>query len=207
MKVVLIRHGQTGGNFAKRHQNETSHLTEQGRAQAAAAAAACARLHPTHLIVSPRVRTLETAQAIAEVTGLVPETDHLFEELCRPWRIYGNYHKSPVSLWYMARWFLGYAGAHDCGEAGESYKAFIRRIMKAREKIEKLPEDAVVIIVSHSVFINFFIAHLTRSVSLPWYRAPFIFKRITTLKNASCSTLIYHKGNTHDWEVKSYNQI
>lgn len=206
MKVVLIRHGQTGGNFAKRHQEEGSHLTEDGRKQAAAAAAACTKLHPTHVITSPRVRTLETSQVIAKATGLIPETDALFEELCRPWRIYGNLHKSPASIFYMAKWFLGFSGGHDCSEAGESYKSFIRRLIKARTKIELLPEDAVVVVVSHSVFINFFLAHLARHSPLLWWKAPFVFKNIFTLKNGGRTTLNYNKV-TDTWQVENFNQL
>ena len=204
--VYLVRHGQTGGNYAKRHQHEGSHLTEEGKLQAAALAAAIARLSPTHLFVSTRVRAIETGQAIAQATDLVPETNELFSELCRPWRIYGNYHKSLTSLWYMAGWFLGRVGGNDCGERGESYRQFIVRIMQARHLLESLPDDTVVVVVSHSVFINFFLAHMNRPIPLPWYRAPLVFKNVLGLKNGSLTTLLYNVSQMPAWSLTSCNQ-
>ncbi len=193
MQVIFVRHGQTEGNAGHRHQRETGHLTAEGRAQAAAAAAACARHNPTHLIVSPRVRAMETGRAIAQATSLIPEVNELFSELCRPQYIYGYRHASARSFLYMFRWLFGRKG-DGCNKEGESYAAFVHRVIGARTYLESLPQYSVVVVVSHSVFINFFLQHIHRHAPLPWWRAFPIILKILSLKNGSVTMLEYNGG-------------
>jgi broad specificity phosphatase PhoE len=205
MEVYFIRHGETGGNLAHRHQHEESRLTPKGVQQALSAAQAVATLQPTHLFVSDRIRALETAQAVGAATNLIPETNHYFDELCRPYDMYGAYHLSRRSLSYLYAWFTDRAGEDDCGETGESYQAFRARLVAARQLLEQLSDDSRVVIVSHSVFITLFVAHLKRPGRLSWLGAVRNFLRLKRLPNGSVTHLAY--TSNLGWRVLSFGKV
>ncbi len=70
-RLVLLRHGRTSWNHAKRVQGQLdAQLDDVGRAQAEAAAAALAKLEPTLLWSSDLSRAHDTALAVAAATGL-----------------------------------------------------------------------------------------------------------------------------------------
>lgn len=83
----FVRHGETRWNYEGRWQGwQDSPLTEKGQEQARAVAERLRNVGATHLVSSDAGRALQTAQAIAAVTGLTPEpTDALRE------RFYGEY--------------------------------------------------------------------------------------------------------------------
>ena len=83
MDIYFVRHGQTMGNLAKRHQAEHTPLSSLGREQASNAAKEVAQLNPTHLISSNLVRAIETARPIAETTNLDITIEQNFAELFR----------------------------------------------------------------------------------------------------------------------------
>ncbi len=185
MEVYLIRHGETGGNVAHRHQAEKTPLTEHGKEQARKVAEEVKGLKPTHLISSPVIRAVETARIIGDVCNLVPDTNPHFKELIRPQHLYGNYHKSLPSMYYYARWFFGYTNE------GESYEALRNRIKFAKEHFRDYPEDARVAVVTHSVFINMFLAHLCDDDPINAFEAVQTFIGILSLENTTLVPLIF----------------
>lgn len=208
MDVYFIRHGQTSGNEARRHQSEDSRLTARGRAQASAAANAIAAHRPTHLIVSSRVRAVETGQAVAHVTGLTPEVSELPAELCRPERLYGYHHKSFESISYVYRWYRGRVGVESCSAKGESYRHFLWRIKEMQAYLESFPPDARIVVVSHSVFINFFVAHMNTLKPMPFWKAFLIFTKILRIKNGSITQVRFDATAQEGkrWQLVSYSQ-
>jgi len=208
--IYFIRHGETGGNIAKRHQLELTPLTAKGRAQAENAAGFVATLNPTHLIASTRVRTLQTAQIIAEPLDIIPQTRITFVELMRPDTIYGSRHVSVRSVMYLFKWYFGYVGDSGAYGAGESYAAFRTRIVAAQKELAQLPDASRVVVVSHSVFISFFVAHLCSQKPLSFFRVAHLFLNMLRLQNGSVSQVQYNpfapKG-TCAWKLQSYNQL
>ncbi len=194
MEVYLVRHGQTDGNVGHRHQHTATHLNERGQAQAQAVAAAIAALNPTHLITSTHVRAMETARVIAQKTNLLPETYPAFEELHQSQSMVGERLVGLHAFTYMLAWFIGMPAAsrHD----GETYAAFVTRLATARKHLEELPADARVVIVSHSVFINFFVEHMQRPQRMNIVRAVVRLVHILTLKNTSITHVRYQKPRT-----------
>ena len=81
MDIYLVRHGQTTGNVAKRHQAEETPLSKLGEEQVVELAEKLAAESPTHIISSNLVRAIETARLIAEKTGLEITVDKNFAEL------------------------------------------------------------------------------------------------------------------------------
>lgn len=83
---IAMRHGQAESNargFVSQDNDAPAHLTEAGRAQARAAAAALAKEGVTKIYCSPLFRTRETAEIVREALGLpasaVVEDDRLKE--------------------------------------------------------------------------------------------------------------------------------
>lgn len=185
MEIYLIRHGETGGNVAHRHQVEHTPLTAHGVEQAKAVAQKVKELEPTHLLTSPLVRAIQTARVIGEACDLTPETNPYFIELARPPHMYGHFHKSFESMFYYSRWYFGHH------EGGESYKGLRERIEQAKAHFKHYPENARIAVVSHSVFINLFLAHLCDTRPIGPVRAVRTFSNVLTMKNTELVPLVF----------------
>ncbi len=197
MEVFFVRHGQTDGNVARRHQHSSTSLNEVGRAQVQALAPTVAALKPTHFISSTHLRAMETTRILAAACALTPDTSHAFEELARPDSLVGYRYIGFTTLLYVFRWFLGFTI-----KDGEGYGQFLARILEARAYLEALPKDARVVVVSHAVFVNIFIEHLCLDTKMSLWQALNSFLKIFRLRNASIVHLHYTAGNyTCGWTV------
>lgn len=80
--ILLVRHGQSEWNAARRLQGQTAHvpLTALGHAQALEAARALAPLRPGALISSDLLRATQTADHCARATGLTYSTTPALRE-------------------------------------------------------------------------------------------------------------------------------
>ncbi|MGN6722448.1 MAG: histidine phosphatase family protein [Marmoricola sp.] len=80
-RLVLLRHGETDWNAARRIQGQlNSELNETGLAQASAVAPALASLNPRVLWTSDLHRALRTAEIVGEACGLTPIADERLRE-------------------------------------------------------------------------------------------------------------------------------
>ncbi|MFT5849337.1 MAG: alpha-ribazole phosphatase [Patiriisocius sp.] len=207
--IYLIRHGQTGGNLAKRHQLEETHITPEGKDQARKVGAFVKTLNLTRMIASSHVRTLETAGFITEGTDCIPESNPIFMELIRPDAIYGYRHKSSRSMWYLMKWYFGFAGDDGSVKEGESYQAFRQRIEDAQNLLTQSPDGARVAVVSHSVFISFLVAHMCDTTPVSFFQARKLFKNMLKLRNGSVTHVQYDKNAAEGvcpWQLVAYNQ-
>ncbi len=189
MDVYFVRHGQTDGNLAKRHQHSETPLNEVGQKQAEIAAWEISELKPTHIISSTQLRAVQTTKIIAEYCeGIIPDTHYAFEELRRPRSLVGNRYVGISTFFYVTAWFLGVRH-----EDGESYGDFIIRVREARQYLEALPKDSRVVVVSHAVFTNIFLEHLCSDQPMSFWRAVKRFWQIFTIRNATIIHLKYHE--------------
>jgi broad specificity phosphatase PhoE len=104
--------------------------------------------------------------------------------------MYGYHHKDPRSLWFYIRWYFGLVNVE--GSGAESYAMFRERITSAQKALEKYPKDAKVVVVSHSVFINFFLAHLCDKRPMNPLRALRYFIKVFLIKNGSITKVTYN---------------
>jgi glucosyl-3-phosphoglycerate phosphatase len=80
-RLILLRHGQTAWNAARRVQGQLeAELDDTGHAQAASAAVAVAALRPAALWSSDSVRARQTAAYVAKETSLDPTYDPRLRE-------------------------------------------------------------------------------------------------------------------------------
>ncbi len=196
MEIYLVRHGQTDGNVARRHQHPEILLNEKGRLQAMSVAKLLRKVRPTHLISSTAPRALETAKFIGLDIDVIPETYPCFEELKRPDYLLGERMLAGESLKYVAGWFFGLQSAsmHD----GESLKSFQDRIHLALEHLLSLPPKSRVVIVSHSVFINFLLEEITNGGRFGLRRAIIRFWHILKTPNTAVTHLRYKNER---WQI------
>lgn len=199
MEVFLVRHGQTMGNVAKRHQSDHTPLSKAGEEQAIAVAKKIKELKPTHLISSHFIRAIETARPVSEATGLDMIIHREFAELGRPNYLKGKKHINPRSLIYYFFWFLGF---EKKSLAGESYREVRERIEAAKKVVDSYSDDARVVIITHSVFINLFLNHMCRPKPLSTLEAFKFISSSLKIHNTKIIHLTYKKGNlgTCDWE-------
>ncbi len=181
--IYFVRHGETDGNVARRNQLDNTRLSLRGREQARSVGTTVALLRPTHLVTSTQVRAVETTRLIEETVTLIPETNALFQELIRPDAINGHYHRSFKTIGYLIRWYFGRAGGTGEHGEGESYQALRRRLKEARQYLATFPSGSRVVIVSHSVFITLFIAHMCHEEKLPLFKAAKNLIKIFLLQN------------------------
>ncbi len=192
MEVYFVRHGETDGNVAKRHQHLDTEINEVGKRQVTTAAYHIADLKPTHIITSTQLRAVQSARIIASYTeGVIPETYPAFEELKAPRWLVGHRFVGLTTFIYVLKWFWG-----KYIDGGETYREFLSRIKAARTHLEALPEDAKVVVVSHAVFTNIFLEHLCSDEPMGVYRAALRFWHILRIRNASIIHLRYQKPGT-----------
>lgn len=188
MDIYFVRHGQTDGNVAKRHQHANTPLNEVGQRQAEVAAWEISEIKPTHIISSTQLRAVQTTKIIADYCeDVIPDTHPAFEELRRPKAMVGNRYVGISTFFYVTTWFFGAKHAD-----GESYADVIARIKEARSHIESLPSDSRVVVVSHAVFTNIFLEHLCSDEPMSLWRAFKRFWQIFTMRNATIIHLKCH---------------
>lgn len=206
--VYFIRHGETEYNRTSCHQPDDIPLDELGRRQAAATEPVVTKLGPTHLIASPLTRAVETAEALNKNLPLDIVRDERFREITRPDYLVGKSHFSLASVWYMFTWFFNPRSMYWEKCNAESRSMFRTRIKEAKAYLESLPDGSRVVVVSHAVFINFFIEQVCTGRPIPFVRAALLLKKVKSLDNSSISHLRYDSSLPDmvcKWNVESYD--
>lgn len=209
MDVYFVRHGETEYNRRHIHQPGTASLNERGVRQADHVATLIAELTPTHLFCSPMARAEETAKPIGKATGLRPEVLESVAELSRPNYVYGYHHFGLRSIMYQIRWFFEFRPDYWRRVNGESRPMFLGRVHDAKVALQQLPPDARVVVVSHSIFINFFVAHICNEKPLSFLQAFSQLLKINQLDNSSLTHIQFDHNaapNTCPWQLITFDQ-
>jgi probable phosphoglycerate mutase len=153
--LYLIRHGETVLTPLRKFSGTgplNPELTEKGLSQAAAVAKEIAKLKPEILIASPLMRTTQTAQAIADATGLEIKFDEIWFELS-----FGDWDglsfeevKEKFPDEYQA--WLNSSSYAPAG--GESYDQGGIRVEEALEKVAAEYPGQRVVVVTHNGVIK-----------------------------------------------------
>jgi|AntAceMinimDraft_1070359.scaffolds.fasta_scaffold04355_9 probable phosphoglycerate mutase len=148
-RLVLWRHGRTEWNAQHRFQGQTDvPLDETGQAQAHRAAEVLARLEPTTIVASDLLRTRQTADALAQVTGLAVQHDpQLRETFAGRWQGLTRDEIKSVDGDEFAAW----ASGDDLRPGGGEKRSEVAQRMLAgvNAVLADSPADAVVVVVTH----------------------------------------------------------
>ncbi len=173
MRLLLVRHGETTGNLAHQLQDEHDPLTDQGRQQARALAAALAQRGDLgSLYSSPFARAFETAQIIGAATGLTPQPRPALAEI----------NVGQAAGLTFAQWAECFpdqlAAFQQDGVAftwpgGESGAIFAARIVAELDNLitQHLDDAQAVVLVSHGGALAWAISYLLREPGDQWPNA------------------------------------
>ncbi|MEU7744554.1 bifunctional RNase H/acid phosphatase [Nonomuraea sp. NPDC049158] len=194
--LLLLRHGETPLSVDRRFSGlGDAELTTKGLAQASAAAERLSRepYHVDVIVSSPLKRARQTAEAVAQRTGVAVEVDddlreadfgvwegHTFTEVQRGW---------PAEL---AAWL---ADPTTAPPDGESFEAVAERVKRAEERLVERYEGRTVLIVSHVTPIKTLLRFALMAPPAALYRMHL---------DLACLSLIEHYADGQS-VVKSFN--
>jgi broad specificity phosphatase PhoE len=154
---MLLRHGQTPMSVQKRYAGRSdAPLTDVGVQQAAAAAKRLTSAGLGVIVTSPLLRTVQTAQEVAAVTGAAVVTDDGFRETdFGAWE--GLTFAEVRERWpaELAAWLVGPEVAPP---GGETFTDVSARVTAALHRVLAVRAGQTVLIVSHVTPIKTLVA-------------------------------------------------
>ena len=147
--VHLVRHGEVHNPTKVLYGRLPEfHLSSRGRSQAARTAQSFTGHDVTYLAASPLTRAQETAEPVAEVTGLAVETD---EDLIESWNHYEGLRTKGwrSQLWNPVRWQL--MSNPMLPSWGEPYEEILARMTDAIARARAAAEGHEAILLSHQL--------------------------------------------------------
>lgn len=158
---MLLRHGRTAWNAQGRAQGHADvTLDATGQLQAKQVAPAMAQLRPVALYSSDLQRACQTAQAIAETTGLSPQLDARLREYDVGQR--QGITAAEFAQQYpqaFAQWQQGLiSGTVPGGETPVQVRHRMAQVLT--EIYRSLEKDEVAVVVSHGAAIRTAVTHL-----------------------------------------------
>lgn len=196
--LLLWRHGLTEYNLTQRMQGQVDiPLGVAGLAHAARAAAVLAEQKPTAIICSDLLRARATAEMLAELTGLEVRYDARLRE-----RSFGQF-EGLTRAEMDERWpteFAAWRRGEEVAAVGIEPRSTVgARVAECMVEVASdLPDDAVLVAVSHGSAIA---AGVTKLVGL----APDGWYGIAGMDNCHWARLRANTGRTPDWVMTSYN--
>jgi broad specificity phosphatase PhoE len=155
--TALLRHGQTPMSVQKRYAGRTdAPLTEVGVQQAAAAAKRLASAGLGVIVTSPLLRTVQTAQAVAAVTGAAVVTDDGFRET--DFGAWEGLTFAEVRERWPAEISAWMADPEVAPPGGESFTDVSARVTEALGRVLAARAGQTVLIVSHVTPIKMLVA-------------------------------------------------
>lgn len=209
MEVLFIRHGETAANQQRIYQRSAEPLSVRGRAHMQDTATALQAWRPTHVLSSPMVRAQESAAILAVKLQCTTESFLEAREVRWPAHLEGKSRRSFTSLRHMAAWFWQQNVHTDDAKVGESYATLRKRIERAKNILETYPSDSRIVVVSHSVFINFFVEHVCNTEHLSLALAGPRLLKVMTLQNTNATQLTCDQGDeaqTCHWHLTAFNK-
>ena len=144
LTLHFVRHGETAGNAERRFQFPDTPLSEQGLAQAAAVAETLRKTtNAAEILSSDYRRTLQTAEAISDRTGLAIIEEPALRErnfgIARG-RLYSDIGEELLKLWSEPRYRI---------EQGESWADVYDRVSAFLAGLRVAPPAGELILVTH----------------------------------------------------------
>ena len=198
-RLVLLRHGQTAWNAEGRGQGHADvPLDETGRLQAKAAAAVLAGYHPSSLWSSDLSRAAQSAQYVADATGLTPTHDARLREYSLGERT--GLTMDEFATRFPAEYAVFRTGRFEPVPGGERAHEVLARFLPALADVAAgLGEGETAVVVSHGAALRLALVHL-----LGWPRAADL--TLSGLENSGWAVLsqVEQDGPTR-WRLSAYN--
>lgn len=159
MHLYVVRHGETWANAEQRYLGSLDpSLTERGRQQAQALAEDLPE-NLEVLIVSPRLRAVETASILNEKLKLTPEIVECFQE--RNVGVFEGLTQAEAKARYPQLWSRNITRRWDAGPTGaESIADVVNRVREGLVGLESKHPSKAVLLVAHG-----FVAKVVRALA------------------------------------------
>jgi len=199
-RLVLWRHGQTDWNVTGRFQGQAEvPLNEVGRGQAAAAAPLVAAFEPVAIFSSDLLRTYQTAEPLAALTGLEIQTDKRLREIhVGSWEgLLGDEIRTQDPDLAERVW-----RGEDVRRSptGESPQEVADRVAEALAEIAETAQDgATIAVVTHGLAGR---VGACRFVGLPFEH----WRLFGGLANCAWISLDRHRSGAY-WRIETYNAV
>lgn len=202
--VYFVRHGQSEANVLPIFQPLESPLSDVGKLQAQKIAERVANISFEALIVSPLVRTKETAEAITRATGKQPEYSELFVERVKPPELCGKPFSDPEASALWDKWKESLFTPGMRVDGGENFDDLDQRAELALDFLAKRPEKELVV-VTHGFFLRTLMTKVLLGDALTPEACRSIQSR-ATMENTGITVLkhITDKGDPY-WRLWIYN--
>ncbi len=199
MKVYLIRHGESEGNAQGIHQNDEISLSESGKSQVNKLGKSLQGLGIEALLVSPLVRTQETAGIINEYLKVPLTYDPRLREIRRPSEVVGKPLDDPEVLKIKK---LIKEGSHPDYHYSDEENFFDLR-ERVQDFIQDLTkhDEAVIAVVTHGITLRMIMAEMFLGTDFTHE----LFHKIASffLVNNTGVTVCEYQNNA--WQLVSWN--
>ena len=196
-RLILVRHGQTDWNVARRLQGASDiPLNDTGRAQARAARDGLwAELSPAPLVVASHLdRAQETARILCEGRGIDVKADARLGE--RAYGVWEGLEADQREIDFpeeFARWQAGHEPRID---GYETHAQLAKRVLEAAvEWTDAAPEGADVVFVSHG--------SAGRMLLLEMLGLPLVGRTLGHLENCAWSRVVRRTDGR--WQLERHN--
>ncbi|HZA74568.1 MAG TPA: histidine phosphatase family protein [Propionibacteriaceae bacterium] len=199
-RLVLWRHGRTEWNVVGRFQGQAEvPLDQVGRQQAAAAAPLVAAFEPVAIFSSDLLRTYQTAEPLAALTGLEIQTDKRLREIhVGSWEgLLGDEIRARDPELAEQVW-----RGEDVrrSSTGESPQEVADRVAEALTEIAETADDgSTIAVVTHGLAGR---VGACRFVGLPFE----LWRLFGGLANCAWISLDRHRSGAY-WRIETYNAV
>lgn len=203
--VYIVRHGQSNDNTLPVFQSYDAKLSNKGLAQAEQLAQRISKLKFDILVSSPQVRARQTADKIAELTGVEAQFSDLFIERFKPTSIDGKPWDDVTANATWRNWERSLVTPNLRIEDGENYDDIVSRADRALEFLEKQSADSLVV-VSHGHFIRTIVARILLGQQLSGKTLK-QFYNLTSLENTAITVIKFRDAFEEDarWRLWTLN--
>lgn len=195
-RLIIWRHGNTDWNATERFQGQLDiPLNELGLAQAEAAAAKLAALHPDALVTSDLQRAAQTASALAGITGLTAHRDQRLRE-----RHFGSWQgltRAEIALAHPAGFEAWRHGEPLTVDGIEPIEELVKRSVEGMTAAAERAPGGIVVVASHGGTAKWAIGAL-----LGWPED--VLTTISVLGNCHWAELVYYANR--GWRMSAYNR-
>jgi 2,3-bisphosphoglycerate-dependent phosphoglycerate mutase len=197
MRVLLLRHAESADPGVFHGAESDVGLSERGRRQAEAVAPLLAALEPARLVSSAMRRARDTAQPIAQATGLEIQIEPALHER-RVGALSGTPTHGSDGVWpdTLARWVSGDTGYAPIG--AESYDDLRSRLLPVWHRLTASHETGPLVVVAHGIVCKVLLLNL-----LPGH-SPADWHRLGPIANVGISELI---GSGDAWTAVRVNAV
>jgi 2,3-bisphosphoglycerate-dependent phosphoglycerate mutase len=191
-QIYFIRHGQTDGNVRDIAHGKDMPLNAVGLEQADAVAARVANINVSKIYTSDFQRAQETAAAIAKTIHVPIEYSPAFGEFLEPSSLFGVSSSDERLKTYRSERNRNVENPTWKHEDGENFDMLFRRIKEAQQILSDEPNE-LVLVVSHTDFIRFFVGMILLELKHPTKEWVSLTRKLT-VSNTGVSLLEVKDG-------------